>query len=122
MTYEFSDDGFLADHGVTKASMQLIDEDRAHTLYDAMGPGVEISGGSGANTTAGVAGFVASLQAGANDEETPDDGRESLPELIAERPERWLERHAPERRAKVISAEGEFQAAEKLADAAIATR
>jgi len=35
--------------------MQLIDEARAEAIYDAMGPAVEISGGSAANTTVGVA-------------------------------------------------------------------
>jgi sugar/nucleoside kinase (ribokinase family) len=37
--------------------MMLIDEARADTLYAAMGPGVEISGGSCGNTMAGVASF-----------------------------------------------------------------
>jgi adenosine kinase len=37
--------------------MALIDEARADSLYDAMGPAVEISGGSAANTVVGVAGF-----------------------------------------------------------------
>ncbi len=37
--------------------MTLIDTDRAERLYEAMGPGTEISGGSGANTMAGVASF-----------------------------------------------------------------
>ena len=37
--------------------MTLIDEARAETLYGAMGPGVEISGGSCGNTIAGVASF-----------------------------------------------------------------
>jgi sugar/nucleoside kinase (ribokinase family) len=35
--------------------MQLIDEDRAESLYAAMGPATIISGGSGANTAVGVA-------------------------------------------------------------------
>jgi sugar/nucleoside kinase (ribokinase family) len=35
--------------------MALIDEARAATIYDAMGPAVEISGGSAANTIVGVA-------------------------------------------------------------------
>ncbi|MDH3741806.1 MAG: adenosine kinase [Hyphomicrobiales bacterium] len=51
------EDSFISDHDIAKGTMQLIDEDRAHALYDAMGPAVEISGGSGANTIAGVAGF-----------------------------------------------------------------
>ena len=37
--------------------MTLIDEDRATELYDLMGPAVEISGGSAANTIVGVASF-----------------------------------------------------------------
>ena len=35
--------------------MALIDEKRAEAIYDAMGPAVEISGGSAANTIVGVA-------------------------------------------------------------------
>jgi sugar/nucleoside kinase (ribokinase family) len=38
-----------------KGSMQLIDEARAAALYDAMGPAVEVSGGSAANTIVGAA-------------------------------------------------------------------
>src|SRR5262245_27518886 len=37
--------------------MHLVDEHRAQQIYDAMGPGVEISGGSAANTIVGVASF-----------------------------------------------------------------
>ena len=51
------DDVFLARHGYTKGSMQLVDAAGAAKLYDAMGPAVEISGGSGANTIVGVASF-----------------------------------------------------------------
>ena len=49
------DDAFIARNSLTKGAMTLIDTDRATSLYDAMGPAVEISGGSGANTTVGVA-------------------------------------------------------------------
>ena len=35
--------------------MALIDEPRAEAIYEAMGPAVEISGGSAANTIVGVA-------------------------------------------------------------------
>jgi sugar/nucleoside kinase (ribokinase family) len=49
------DDAFLAEHGIEKDAMTLIGEARASELYAAMGPGREISGGSGANTLAGVA-------------------------------------------------------------------
>ena len=52
-----ADDSFLTKHALVKGSMTLIDEARAETLYGAMGPGVEISGGSCGNTIAGVASF-----------------------------------------------------------------
>ena len=51
------DDAFLAKHGRTKGSMQLVDSPVISQLYDAMGPAVEISGGSVANTMAGIASF-----------------------------------------------------------------
>ena len=54
-----ADDDFLVAHGMNKGSMALIDEDRATKIYAAMGPAVEISGGSAANTIVGVAGFGA---------------------------------------------------------------
>ena len=41
--------------GMTRGGMMLIDTDRARSLYDAMGPAKEISGGSAANTLAGLA-------------------------------------------------------------------
>lgn len=50
-------DDFVEGQGLTKNSMTLIDEDRAHELYSLMGPGIEASGGSAANTMAGVASF-----------------------------------------------------------------
>jgi sugar/nucleoside kinase (ribokinase family) len=56
-----ADDDFLDRHGMTKGSMQLIDDEAATKLYDHMGPAVEISGGSAANTAAGLS----SLGAGA---------------------------------------------------------
>ncbi|MFM7060022.1 MAG: adenosine kinase [Actinomycetes bacterium] len=52
-----ADDGFLGGHGMTKGAMTLIDALHAEALYDAMGPAVEISGGSAANTVVGIAGF-----------------------------------------------------------------
>jgi len=48
-------DSFLREHDLVKGAMALIDADRAHLLYDAMGPGTEISGGSAANTMVGLA-------------------------------------------------------------------
>ena len=62
-----ADDGFLAEWGMHKGAMRLIDEAEATRLYDAMGPGRELSGGSAANTVAGLAslglstGFIGQL-------------------------------------------------------------
>ena len=50
-----TDDDFLARQKMRKGTMQLIDEPRAASIYDAMGPAVEVSGGSAANTIVGVA-------------------------------------------------------------------
>lgn len=50
-----TDDAFLDAHDLPKGAMTLIDEAQADTLYGQMGPGVECSGGSAANTIAGVA-------------------------------------------------------------------
>ncbi len=52
-----ADDAFLGAQGLTKGAMMLIDEARAHDLYGRMAPGLEASGGSAANTVAGVASF-----------------------------------------------------------------
>lgn len=49
------DDPFLPDHDLVKGTMALIDAQRAELLYSAMGPGIEISGGSAANTAVGIA-------------------------------------------------------------------
>ena len=54
-----AEDDFLVRQGMHKGAMALIDEARAEAVYDAMGPAVEISGGSAANTIVGVAGFGA---------------------------------------------------------------
>jgi sugar/nucleoside kinase (ribokinase family) len=51
------DDTFLKRHDVAKGSMRLIDADTVVSLYKDMGPGVEISGGSAANTMVGIASF-----------------------------------------------------------------
>lgn len=50
-----SDDAFLADNDLAKGAMTLIDEERAEALYGAMRNPVEQSGGSAANTIAGLA-------------------------------------------------------------------
>lgn len=51
------DDAFIDEHHLTKGAMTLIDADRATSLYDAMPAGIEASGGSAANTMAGLASF-----------------------------------------------------------------
>jgi len=50
-----TDDGFLTAHGMAKGGMALIDEARAGSIYRDMGPAVEMSGGSAANTIVGIA-------------------------------------------------------------------
>ncbi len=50
-----ADDRFLDDHGLTKGTMALVDEQQAERLYASVGPGLETSGGSAANTLAGIA-------------------------------------------------------------------
>ena len=53
------DDAFLARQRCRKGSMRLVDEAAIGELYAAAGPGIEISGGSAANTMVGVASFGA---------------------------------------------------------------
>jgi sugar/nucleoside kinase (ribokinase family) len=50
-----TEEDFLLKQGMTKGAMALIDEPRAQAIYDAMGPAVETSGGSAANTIVGLA-------------------------------------------------------------------
>ena len=50
-----AEDAFLKTHDIPKGGMILIDEDQAHTIYDAMAAAVEISGGSAANSIACIA-------------------------------------------------------------------
>lgn len=49
------DDAFLIEHGLPKGSMQLLTPAQADSLYAAMGQAREMSGGSAANSMAGVA-------------------------------------------------------------------
>ena len=62
-----ADDEFLAREQMHKGAMRLIDEAEATRLYAAMGPARELSGGSAANTVAGIAslglkaGFIGQL-------------------------------------------------------------
>ena len=53
------DDGFLSKHDLAKGFMRLIDAAEAARLYEAMGPAIERSGGSVANSIAGLASFGA---------------------------------------------------------------
>lgn len=48
-------DALIDQLGLVRGGMTLVDTVRAHELYDAMGPAREISGGSAANTLAGLA-------------------------------------------------------------------
>ena len=62
-----ADDAFITREGMHKGAMRLIDEGEAERLYGDMGPGREASGGSAANTAAGIAalggkaGFIGQL-------------------------------------------------------------
>jgi sugar/nucleoside kinase (ribokinase family) len=49
------DDALIEKLGMERGGMTLVDTDQAHALYEAMGPAREISGGSAANTLAGLA-------------------------------------------------------------------
>lgn len=50
---------FLVEQSIEKGAMTLIDEARATQLYNEMAPAQEVSGGSAANTLAGIAAFGA---------------------------------------------------------------
>ncbi|MDR3436820.1 adenosine kinase [Telmatospirillum sp.] len=52
-----ADDTVLQSLGVAKGVMTLIDADRAEAIYAEMAPSIECSGGSAANTIAGIAGL-----------------------------------------------------------------
>lgn len=50
-----TDDAFLQSERLNKGAMTLIEEEQAEALYKKMGPGMEMSGGSAANTIAAFA-------------------------------------------------------------------
>jgi sugar/nucleoside kinase (ribokinase family) len=85
------DDAFLAKYDAPKGHMRLVDPATLMTLYNAMGPGVEISGGSAANSIAAVAsfggkaGFIGKI---ANDEfgHTISAGKASLLQVSRSQP------------------------------------
>ncbi len=64
-----ADDDFLAAEGLVKGSMRSLSADEATRLYARMGPAREVSGGSAANSVAGIAsmggraGFVGQVAA-----------------------------------------------------------
>jgi len=51
------DDAFLTRHDCAKGNMALVDAETINRLYGDMGPGIEASGGSAANTMVGAASF-----------------------------------------------------------------
>ncbi|UDY37718.1 adenosine kinase [Dermatobacter hominis] len=55
-------DELVAELGLVKGSMNLIESERVELLYERMGPGVEVSGGSAANTMAGLASLGGTAQ------------------------------------------------------------
>lgn len=63
-----ADDAFLAELGVEKGSMRLVDAHEAADIYGRMAPGIEASGGSAANTVVavaslgGTAGFIGKVR------------------------------------------------------------
>jgi sugar/nucleoside kinase (ribokinase family) len=53
----YADDDFVAHTGVEPGAMTMVDAARSDEIYAEMGPATESSGGSAANTAAGVASF-----------------------------------------------------------------
>jgi sugar/nucleoside kinase (ribokinase family) len=52
-----TEDAFIASHGLAKGAMILVDQAQGEKIYASLGVGVEMSGGSAANTMAGIASF-----------------------------------------------------------------
>ncbi|BDV32580.1 adenosine kinase [Methylocystis iwaonis] len=82
-TLSRADDDVLVGAGLIKGSMALVDEQRADALYELMGPTTVISGGSAANTMAGLAslgaksGFVGKVKDDAAGREFTHDIRKA---------------------------------------------
>ncbi|HVJ98242.1 MAG TPA: adenosine kinase [Acidimicrobiia bacterium] len=53
----YEDDDFVVRTGVERGAMTMVDAARSDEIYEQMGPAREVSGGSAANTAAGVASF-----------------------------------------------------------------
>ena len=49
-----AEDAFLEEHDLAKGAMTIVDAATAEKIYGMMGPGIEMSGGSAANTMAGI--------------------------------------------------------------------
>jgi sugar/nucleoside kinase (ribokinase family) len=54
-----ADDAFIESHGLARGAATMVDETTSQRVYDALPPAIEISGGSAANTIAGLASFGA---------------------------------------------------------------
>lgn len=52
-----TEDVFLSKHDAAKGTMLMVEEDQSNALYKNIGPAIEASGGSAANTMAGIASF-----------------------------------------------------------------
>ena len=77
------DEDLIERVGAPRGSMTLIDEARAHEIYDMMGPATEMSGGSVANTIAGFANLGGSLSPGDSNPAGSDNAATTLPEPSA---------------------------------------
>lgn len=77
------DDAFIAAHGLPKGGMQLLDSVSAERLYAAMGNARETSGGSAANSMAGIAamGGSAAFIGQINDDQLGDIFRHDMQAL-----------------------------------------
>ncbi len=53
----FEDDAFIVRHDLVRDSALMVDRARSNAVYSDLGPATEMSGGSAANTIAGVASF-----------------------------------------------------------------
>ena len=52
-----TEDAFLSKHDVAKGTMLWVDDQQSDAMYSDIGPAIETSGGSAANTMAGIASF-----------------------------------------------------------------
>ena len=57
-----SEDELVASLGLQKGTMTLVDDEQAEKIYASLGPATEASGGSAANTAAGLASLGANVE------------------------------------------------------------